>query len=315
MALRTPLCERLGITHPVLLAPMAGVAGGALAAAVTKAGGLGFIGGGYGDADWLAQELRAAGNTRIGIGFITWTLEERPQVLDMALAHKPAALFLSFGDLTPYADKIKAAGITLIAQVQTVRDAKTAMAQGADIIVAQGSEAGGHGAARGAMALVPAVKDALGNVPILAAGGIADGRGLAAGLMLGADGVVMGTAFYAALEALSHETAKAIAVKASGDDTARSNVFDFARGLNWPKPWTLRALRNGFYERFHQSSAQQIQTEQENYAQAAAKGDFETAAVIVGEAVDQITAICPAAEILEDVVTSAQARLRSIRYD
>jgi nitronate monooxygenase len=101
--LSTRFTERLDLLHPVVSAPMAFAAGGALAAAVTAAGGLGLIGGGYGDAEWLEREFRAAGNGRVGCGFITWSLAENPALLDAALARRPAAVMLSFGDPSPFA--------------------------------------------------------------------------------------------------------------------------------------------------------------------------------------------------------------------
>jgi nitronate monooxygenase len=113
----TALTETLGIRHPLLLAPMAFVAGGRLAAAVSDAGGLGFIGGGYGDAEWLEQEFQEAGATRIGVGFITWTLARQPALLDKILKHKPAAIWLSFGDPEPYVQSIRSAGALLVCQV------------------------------------------------------------------------------------------------------------------------------------------------------------------------------------------------------
>lgn len=102
--LATRLTERLGIAHPILSAPMALAGGGALAAAVTRAGGLGLIGGGYGDAGWIEQQFTAAGNTQVGCGFITWSMARKPELLTQALSHKPAALMLSFGDPRPFAD-------------------------------------------------------------------------------------------------------------------------------------------------------------------------------------------------------------------
>src|SRR5881394_281199 len=140
MALRTALTERLGIRHPVLLAPMGGSAGGALAAAVSAAGGLGLIGGGRGQngAPWLEREFAAAGNQRVGCGFITWGLAERPELLDVALAHSPAAVMLSFGDAAPFIPRIKKAGIPVICQVQTLAMAREVLREGADIIIAQG---------------------------------------------------------------------------------------------------------------------------------------------------------------------------------
>jgi len=179
MSLKTRLTTELNIQHPILLAPMAGVSGGALAAAVTNAGGLGVIGGGYGDKEWLQRELLAAGNAPVGIGFISWALQKCPDLLNVALAREPKAIFLSFGEIRSFAPQIKRAGIPLIAQIQTVAQARAAASEGAEFIVAQGTEAGGHGGTRSTFPLVPAVVDAVGNIPVIAAGGIADGRGLA----------------------------------------------------------------------------------------------------------------------------------------
>jgi nitronate monooxygenase len=128
VGIATRLTERLGIRHPILLAPMAVVAGGRLAAAVTAAGGLGLIGGGYGDAGWLEQQFAAAGNHRVGCGFITWSLARQPHLLDVALAHRPAVVMLSFGDPRPFGPRIKAAGAQLLCQVQTLARLREAIA-------------------------------------------------------------------------------------------------------------------------------------------------------------------------------------------
>lgn len=291
---------------PVMLAPMALVSGGRLAAAVTRAGGFGFIGGGYGDRAWLMREIDAAGGTAVGIGFITWALARQPDLLDLAIECSPRAIFLSFGDITPFAERILAAGIPLFAQVQTVTGAREALAAGADVIVAQGAEAGGHGASRGTLALVPAVRDIIGDVPLVAAGGIADGRGLAAALLLGADAVLCGTAFYAAEESLAHPRLRAAAIAASGDETARSSVFDVARGIDWPAPWTLRARRNRFHDRWAHAPDAMTAADRATYAAAAAEGDPDMTAVIVGEAVNLVRASEPAAKTLGRIAGEAR---------
>ena len=220
MPLRTRLTELLAIRHPVLLAPMGGTAGGKLAAAVSEAGGLGLIGGGRSDAEWLEREFAAAGNQRVGCGFITWGLAQQPELLDRALTHAPVAIMLSFGDASPFIARIKSAGIPVICQIQSLAQARQVLQEGADIIVAQGSEAGGHGAVRATLPLVPAVVDAVAasrrDVPVVAAGGIADGRGLAAALMLGAAGVLIATRFHAAEESLLPRAAKHRIVSGSG---------------------------------------------------------------------------------------------------
>jgi nitronate monooxygenase len=161
MALRTRLNEVLDVEHPIISAPMAFAAGGHLAATITAAGGLGFIGGGYGDADWLEREFAEARNARVGCGFITWSLAKRPELLDLVLVHAPVAVMLSFGSPMPFARSIKDAGAKLICQVQCIDHAREAVGAGADIIVAQGAEAGGHGLTRATLTLVPEVADYL----------------------------------------------------------------------------------------------------------------------------------------------------------
>jgi nitronate monooxygenase len=316
MALRTRLTERLGIRHPILLAPMGYVSGGALAAAVSAAGGLGLIGGGYAETDWLERELAAAGNQRVGCGFITWALAERPEALALALDHAPAAVMLSFGDATPFIASIKQAGTPLICQVQSLKQARAVLDQGADIIVAQGTEAGGHGSGRSTLPLVPAIVDLVAasgqDVLVVAAGGIADGRGLAAALMLGADGVLIGSAFYAAVESLAPAAGKLRVAAGSGDDTLRTRIFDIVRGRHWPLEFTGRALRNRFSDKWHGDEAALLDAaaaESPRYAAAAAAGDVDTGVMFAGEGIDLIHAVEPAAVILDRIVAGAEAVL------
>ena len=155
---------------------------------------------------------------------------------------------LSFGDPRPLAKAVKESSATLIVQVVNMDEVRVAVDVGADIIVAQGSEAGGHGGTRATLPFVPAVVDLVSPTPVLAAGGIADGRGLAAALCLGAAGVLVGTRFNTCSEALvDSEVVKAI-LNGNGEDTERSGVFDIARGVPWPARYTGRTLRNGFFE-------------------------------------------------------------------
>lgn len=313
MPISTRLTELLGAQHPILLAPMDLIADGRMAAAVSKAGGFGLIGGGYGDADWLMREMDAAGDTRVGVGFITWSMANKPGLLELALERRPPAVMLSFGEVGPHAEKIRRAGAKLICQVQTLEQAKEALAAGVDVLVAQGTEAGGHGASRGTFALVPAVVDlARGAVPVVAAGGVADGRGLAAALMLGADGVLVGTRFYATQEAAGFHAAKERIVAACGDRTIRSILFDIARRNVWPAPFTGRVLQNAFSEHWRGREAELLQhqgAEATRYATARAAGDFDTTAVIAGEAVDLISDIPPAAEVVERIAREAESLL------
>ncbi len=316
MPLTTRLTQLLGIEHPILLAPMGNVAGGELAGAVSAAGGLGLIGGGYGDRDWLERQFHAAGNRRVGCGFITWSMARQPDLLDVALDHRPAAMMLSFGDPTPFAEKIKRTGALLICQVQTPADARIAASAGADVIVAQGTEAGGHGADRATLPLIPAVADALtkagSQAVLVAAGGIADGRGLAAALCLGADGVLVGTRFYAARESLGHPNAVERIVRSTGDETRRTSVFDILRGYEWPAPFTGRAIVNGLLEEWHGREADLMragEAERARYAAAADRGDFDQAVIFAGEGMDLIADAPPAGEIVARMVQEAEAAL------
>lgn len=310
------LTEKLAIRHPILSAPMAFAGGGALAAAVSRAGGLGLIGGGYGDPGWLDEQFQAAENARVGVGFITWSLKQSPSVLTGVLKHQPAAVMLSFGDPRPFVDEIRAAGALLICQCQNMDHVWDAIDVGADVVVAQGAEAGGHGATRGTITLVPEAADLLTqhapDTPLVAAGGIADGRGLAASLMLGADGVLMGTRLWASAEALVHQNHLATIGPATGDETVRTTTPDIARQINWPRGFTARIRQNGFTRRWHgreDELKKNITTEGPKYRQAFTNGDPENTGVWFGEAAGMITDIQPAGDIITDMVADAATRM------
>jgi nitronate monooxygenase len=222
---------------------------------------------------------------------------------------------LSFGPPLPFIERIKRAGALAICQVQSVALAVEAAAAGADILVAQGTEGGGHGVSRGLSTLVPEVVDAVGDrALVVAAGGIADGRGLAATLMLGATGVLMGTRFYAATEAAGADAAKERIRRASGDDSVRSIVFDISRKNVWPAPFTGRCLRNQHLDAWYGRELELLRrqdVEAAKYAEARAAGDFDIAAVIAGEAVGLIRDVVPARDIIERIVREAGALLQS----
>ena len=316
MAIRTALREAFDLQHPIALAPMASVSGGRLAAVVSNAGGLGLVGGGYGDPNWLREELSLARNEAErpwGVGLITWHATH--ETVELALSYEPHAFMLSFGDPAPYVPTIKEVGCQLICQVQDVEGALVAEAAGADFIVAQGTEAGGHGTERAStLPLVPAVIDAVSATPVLAAGGIADGRGLAAAMMLGAQGVLIGTRFYASIEALGHEQAKERIVAAKGNETKRTRIFDVVRGLEWPEDYTGRALRNLFLERWdgrEEELAAALDAEGPTFREAVQKGDTDIAMIWCGEAADLISDVPTAAELVRRISTEAEACLRS----
>jgi nitronate monooxygenase len=319
MPISTDLTALLGIRHPVLLAPMDTISGSRLTRAVSEAGGFGILGGGYGDRARLEAETAKLKDFAgpFGIGFITWSLAKKPELLDIALAANPRAIMLSFGEPAPFAPKIKAAGALLICQVQSEEMARQALDAGADVLIAQGTEAGGHGAARTTLDIVPAIVDlAAGRVPVVAAGGLADGRGLAAMLMLGASGVLMGTRFYASIEADGAEQAKQLIRAANSGETVRGVVFDWSRQLLWPAPFTARSLINDHVRTWTGREIELMQRADQvavDYAAAKAVGDFDIAAVFAGESAGLIHDIPPAAEIVDRIVTEADQILSGRR--
>jgi nitronate monooxygenase len=298
--IKTRFTERFGIEHPVMLAPMDQVASGTLAAAVTQAGGLGMIGGGYGDSQWLEKAFTDAGNHPV----------------QQAIAQSPALMMVSFGDAEPIVAAAKHADIPVCWQIQRLSQARQALDAGVDMIVVQGQEAGGHGMDRGLMSLLPAVRDLAGPEPLLlAAGGIADGRGLASALMLGADGVMMGTRFWASTEASGSNKAKAVIADTGGDDTVRTKVFDIARNVDWPDYYTGRVVHNAFSRQHHpqiDTLARSPSAPREHY-NSSDPDDYATRVVIAGEAADLIDSVRPVADIIDDSVEQAAQLLSAAR--
>jgi len=299
-----------------MLAPMDKVASGELAAAVTVAGGLGMIGGGYGDSGWLQQAFEAAGNHPVGVGFITWSvLQSKTQVdrvsevlLQQTIDQSPALLMVSFGDAEAIIEVAKTANIPTCWQIQRLSQARQALNAEVDVIVVQGQEAGGHGMDRGLMSLLPAVRSMTGPEQILlAAGGIADGRGLASALLLGADGIMMGTRFWASVEASGSEKAKTLITQTGGDQTIRTKVFDIARDVNWPDQYTGRVVQNDFSRKWHNHvhRVQANSVEGRDEYNSSDSEDYATRVVIAGEASDLIDSVLPVADIIESTITQA----------
>ena len=313
--INTRLTKFFDIEHPIILAPMTPAAGADLSSAVAAAGGLGLLGGGYGDRSWFEAESAKITRNDVGCGFITWSVA--PDLLDFAIERHPRAIMLSFADPAPFAPRIKQAGVPLICQVHTVEQARRAADVGADVVVAQGTEAGGHGqTARSTLPFVPTVVDALSkhapDVIVVAAGGIADGRGLAAALMLGAEGVLMGSRFWATQEALIHPNAKAKVVAASGDETIRTSVYDIVRQRAWPEGYTGRLLKNEFIEKWHgrEETLKVVRAGELAKVEAASRiGDYDMANVTVGEAIGMIHDLPHAGDVVRRVVDEAAARL------
>lgn len=319
---------RFGLTTPIALAPMALASGGALAAACARAGALGLVGGGYGDLAWTQREytlaLQAADTGRIGCGFITWRLDQDASaldwVLDLPAEHRPRAIMLSFGDARRYAARIAARGAALICQIQRMGQAAEAVEAGAAVLVAQGAEAGGHSMdslnGRATFTFVPELADWLAahapDTLLLAAGGIADGRGLAAALVLGADGALVGSRLWATHECLAPQGAKDVALATDGDGTARSAIFDILRRKNWPAPYDFRAIRNALHRQWEgRTDALRAAPDEARarYDQGWHTGDFEAAHVTVGEAVGLVHDLPPAGALLARMHADALRRL------
>jgi len=303
----------MGVQQPIVSAPMGGSAGGVLAAAVSNGGGFGLIGGGRSDLDWIGPQvalLTEHTSKPWGIGFLNWAVSLA--TVNRALQYGPTAVMLSFGDPEPFAAAVRGSEAKLIVQVVNMKEARRAVDVGADIIVAQGSEAGGHGGTRATLPFVPAVVDLVAPIPVLAAGGIADGRGLAAALSLGAAGALVGTRFQACEEALvDSETVKAI-LNGQGEDTERSGVFDIAREVPWPARYTGRTLRNEFFNKWR---GREVELEadsgaRENYQRAEESGDMGVVPVWASEAIDLITDCHSAADIVRVMAADAEDALR-----
>ena len=245
--LRTWLCELLDVAHPIVCAPMGWISGPELTAAVSQAGGLGILGGGANPPDLLRQKIRHVRNLTdrpFGVNLIlSRPAEERFQV---CVEERVPVLSLFWGDPAPFVERAHHSGMKVLLQVGDVVSAIDAKAKGVDAIIAQGVEAGGHIAGElTTMALVPRVVDAVAPVPVIAAGGIADARGLVAALALGAQAAVLGTRFIATPEADAHAEYKRGILAATGDDTVRTTLF----GGGWPNA-PHRVLRTDFVEQW-----------------------------------------------------------------
>jgi nitronate monooxygenase len=293
----------------VVNAPMAGIAGGALAAAVSAAGGLGFIGGGYGNVAWIGRQLDIAGDEAVGVGLITWALAGRPRLLELVLGRGVHWIWFSFGDASPHLDIVHAAGALAVCQVQSAEDARRVVEAGADVIVAQGHESGGHGRDNEHLAdLLPAVIAAVTPVPVFAAGGITTAADRRGAMAKGASGVVVGTRLYASHEALDTAAAKATLVASTA--TRRTTVFDLVRGPIWPAGHSGRAVVNSTVERWdgrHAALRADLHAQRRHYRQAVAADDTDVRVVWAGTGVSRIHDILPAGDIVRAIAASRES--------
>lgn len=313
--LQTWLTDAFSLDVPLVGAPMAGVAGGRLAAAVSAAGALGMVGvGSTTPLEWIGgQAEQAAGTGRpFGIGLMGWALEHAPAQVDAVLAARPRLVSVSFGALQPWVSRLQEAGVVVATQVGDATEAVQAQDAGVDIVVARGSEGGGHG--RDAVATLPllaAVLDAV-QVPVLAAGGVTSPRAFAAVLAAGATGAWVGTALLATDEAINDPAARDRAVAARETDTVYTRVFDVAQQIPWPVQFGGRALRNDFTERWAGHEDELAATAEAGAALLAARkaSDFSTANVYAGQGVAAVRRRGPAADVVRELAEGAEALLR-----
>jgi nitronate monooxygenase len=305
--IETRFTKRFGLRYPVMSAPMAMHSGGTLAAAVSSAGGLGSFGGVHatGGPDWVrAQAARARESGRpYAIGFITPFLRAVEDSFQAALDAQPDAVALSFADPGEWARRVKDAGVALICQVQTFDDADAAVDAGADVVVAQGTEAGGHTGTMSLLPLLAGIAERHPTVPLLAAGGMASGRALAAALLAGADGAWLGTAFLATPEAVEIGDAyKAAIVASDGGDTVFTRAYDIASGLPWPPAIGARVRRDAFTDEW---------SEREAELRHGGPGATPAPPIYLGESAHFVDGVRPAAEVVRQVSDDAERILRA----
>jgi nitronate monooxygenase len=304
--IRTRFTEMFGLEHPLMSAPMARHSGGTLAAAVSAGGALGSFGGISTEGpDWVRAQValvRDRTDRPFAVGFITAFLAGMGELFDVALEARPDAIALSFGDPGDWGGRVKDAGCRLICQVQTFADVDLALAADADVLAAQGTEAGGH---TGAMTLLPllcGIAEQHPEVPLLAAGGIADGRGLAAALLAGADGAWLGTAFLATPEAVEIGAAHKDAIVASdGADTVFTRAYDIVSGMPWPAGIGERVQRDAFTDEW---------TEREHELQARVAEVTPPQPFRYGQSARFVDAVRPAADVVRTISADAERFLR-----
>jgi enoyl-[acyl-carrier protein] reductase II len=307
--LHTPVCDLLGIELPILQAGMSTYTTPELVAAVSNAGGLGIIGALSREPDELREEIarvRELTSRPFAVNHVVSQIDD-PAAIDVTIELRVPILSLAWGRAAELVRRAHAAGIKVVHQVNSPEEAGQVASDGADVIVAQGNEGGGHVGAMSTLALVPQVVDVVNAVPVLAAGGIADGRGLAAALMLGAQGALIGTRFLATPEAKGRGHSKDVILNALGSQTVASKFFDDVFDNRWPGA-LVRSIRNPLLDRWAQRqqdwtlAAGQIRPSLEA---ALAAGDF----VLAGEAAGLIHDIVPAGELVERIAREAEALL------
>ncbi|WIM88488.1 nitronate monooxygenase [Candidatus Mycobacterium wuenschmannii] len=307
-SLSTPWSTAMGLRVPIVNAPMGGVAGGRLAAGVSAAGGLGMVGmGTAGSTSLLHAELPHVTGV-FGIGLVDWVMRKEAGLFEAALAAKPVLISVSFGTDLSWVSRVHDAGTVAATQVYNSDEARRAQDAGVDLLVARGSEGGGHGDATiGTLPLLDAVLDAV-TVPVLAAGGIASARSLAAVLAAGASGAWLGTCLSASVEALTSDAGRDALIRARETDTESTRVYDIVRHLPWAERFPSRVLRNDFVARWtgrEEALAADPDAEAELNT-AIAADDRRVAAVDAGQGVGMVTEVTPVGEVIDRLCTGAR---------
>nr|WP_036467303.1 nitronate monooxygenase [Mycobacterium genavense] len=294
---------------PIVNAPMGGVAGGRLAAAVSAAGGLGMVGmGSVANRELLAAQLQHV-DGRFGIGLVDWVMRTEESLLEDALAARPALLSVSFGTDWSWVAQAHDAGIPAVTQVYDALGARQAVEAGVDVVVARGAQGGGHADTKlGTLPLLDDVLDAV-TVPVLAGGGIASPRSLAAVLAAGASGAWVGTRLAACPEALTGDASRQALIAARSTDTRVTRAFDVAKGLPWPSRFPARVLANDFVARWtgHEDALDAPACDE--LAAAIDADDRRIAPVDAGQGVGMIRDDASVAEVIDAMCTGAQRLL------
>ena len=324
--LNTRITELLGIDRPIISAPMVKMSGGRLAAAVSSAGGLGTFGcvnaANTTGPEYIREQIgfiRSQTDKPFGAGFITQHIAAAPQNFEAVLEEEVPVILFSFADPRPWLSLAKESGAKAICQVQTVEAARIAVATGADVLAAQGNESGGHTGVMNLLPFLVRLVEEFPDVPIIAAGGISNGRSLAAVLAAGADGAWMGTAFVATEENDERpDSQKELIVRSNGDDTVYTEVFNIINtaatgGAPWPEGVGARAFSNRFAREWHGREAELRERLEEvlpPYNEARQRGDIDAGPSYFGESAAFINAVRPAAEVVRTVCDEAEQQLR-----
>ena len=309
--LKTPLCDLLGIEKPVFQGGMAWIADASLASAVSEAGGLGIIAAMNADANWLRDqihELRAKTDKPFGVNVMLMS-PFADEVAQVVIDEQVPVVVTGAGNPTKYMKAWNEAGIKVIPVVASVALARLVARRGATAVIAEGTESGGHIGETSTMALVPQVVDAV-DIPVVAAGGIADGRGIAAALLMGADGVQMGSRFILTTECPTHPRAKQAIIDATDTDSA---VTGFSRNN------AVRCLKNEFTKEYLAKEVSGApQQELNDFAtgtnrMGAVDGDIEHGAVLVGQSLNALNEILPCKEVMEKLIAEARETLANAK--